>query len=86
MLAHDLFLADDYDGGRDALRLDADVDWRTGVLIQLAKEASPTDYGFANAVKMSSVDRMKLPSAPGAAAQFDKDVTYKTNFAGGSPK
>jgi hypothetical protein len=41
ILAHDLFLDDDYDGGRDALRRDPDVNWRTDTLIQLAKDAIP---------------------------------------------
>ena len=87
VLAHDLFLADDYDGGRDVLRLDADVDWRTGVLIQLAKEASPTGYSdLMVASKVASVGMMALPKAPSAAAAFDKDVSYRGNFAGPANK
>ncbi|HUT59703.1 MAG TPA: hypothetical protein VNA25_17795 [Phycisphaerae bacterium] len=42
MVAHDLFLCDDYDGGRDVLRLEDDTTWRTDTLIQLAGNAIPS--------------------------------------------
>jgi hypothetical protein len=41
VIAHDLFLCDDYYGGRDALRVESDANWRADTLIQLTNEAIP---------------------------------------------
>jgi hypothetical protein len=43
-VAADLFLCDDYDGGRDALRCDDDPVWRTDTLLALARRAVPLKH------------------------------------------
>ncbi|MCG3181461.1 MAG: hypothetical protein BIFFINMI_03857 [Phycisphaerae bacterium] len=42
-LASDLFLCDDYDGGRDMIRRDSDPAWRSDTLAELARQATPAD-------------------------------------------